>query len=112
MPFSAAATATLESVTVRTLRVLVAEAQGIALRHGADTVSATDVKQAHRYLVTPPANWLQRHLGMIGGVLLGSGVSTLISLAIAETLDRTPTLLAAAVGIVGAYLVASCVAKA
>jgi len=110
-PFSNAAFAVLRAIISSFIAELIAESRRVAQRYQADTVSAAHVERAGEYLVTSSTRRLFRHLGTVGGILLGAGLSTLLSMATAETFARLPTLLAVSVGIVGAFLVALHVAR-
>ncbi len=110
-PFSSAAFAVLRAIILGFIAELIAESRRVAQRYRADTVSAAHVERAGEYLVTSSTRRLFRHLGTVGGILLGAGLSTLLSMATSETFARLPTLLAMSIGVVGAFLVALHIAR-
>ncbi len=110
-PFSDAAFAVLRAIISTFIADLVAESRRVSERYRADTVSAAHVERASEYLVASSTRALFRHIGTLGGVFLGAGLSTLLSMATAATFPRLPTLLAAVTSLVGAFMVALHVAK-
>ena len=110
-PFSAAAFSVLRAIVSGFIAELIAESRRVAQRYRADTVSAAHVERASEYLVASTTRRIFRHLGTVGGVLLGAGLSTILSMATAETFPRVPTLLAAGIGLVGAFMIALHVAR-
>lgn len=82
------------------------ESGRIARRNGADTVSAAYVRQAAERLVVHTRSRVLRLAGTLGGVALGAAIPNLLELATASGRPPMHTLASAALGVVGAFLVA------
>lgn len=82
------------------------EAYRISNRARADTVSAAHVDEAVKHLVAQRSRSVFRHLGAIGGILLGSAVSQLITMLSDAKFTPLGVSLTAVLGVVGAFLVA------
>ena len=59
---------------------LISESRRVAKRQRADTVSEAHVEQASDHLVGLPRRRLYRHLGTVGGILLGVALSAALSM--------------------------------
>lgn len=59
---------------------LIRESVKKAKRHRAESVSSSDVQQAAQYLVARPIHRIYRHVGAFGGLLLGTALSSLVSM--------------------------------
>lgn len=110
-PFSPAAFATLRDKISVYVAELVAESGRISRRHRADTVSAAHVDQAADYLVADSGRRFYRHLGTIGGILLGAAVGNLLSMITANQFSFGGVVVTCALGIVGSFLIALHIAK-
>jgi hypothetical protein len=110
-PFSQSAFTTLKAKVGEYVTSLVAESVRVTRRHQADTVSAAHVERASEYLTTSTSRRVYRHLGTIGGVLLGAALSNLLAMSLAGQYTGGGTILSAALGIVGAFMVALHIAK-
>ena len=110
-PFSPPAFTTLKTKVGEYVTSLVTESVKVSQRHQADTVSAAHVERASEYLVTNTSRRVYRHLGTIGGVLLGAALSNLLAMSLAGQYTGGGTILSAGLGIVGAFMVALHIAK-
>lgn len=111
-PFSPAAYARLREKIVEHITQLVAESVKVSKRHQSDTVSAAHIERASEYLVSSSTRRIFKHLGTVGGILLGAAVYTFLSMATsARQFSIQGTLISATLGIVGAFLVALHMAK-
>jgi uncharacterized YccA/Bax inhibitor family protein len=73
-----------------------------------DQVSEANVHTASQIIGTKDEeNGLKKLAGIIGGIFLGTGISSLISILQAGKFDRTGIILMAVCGILGAFLVAT-----
>src|SRR5438045_8561115 len=77
-PFSPAAFRLLKEKVGQHLNELVTESIKVSRGYQADTVSAAYVERASEYLVTSTNRRLVRHVGTVGGILLGAGLATLL----------------------------------
>jgi len=60
--------------------LLITEAVKIAKRHNSEMVSSTQVEHASEYLISSPSRKFYRHMGALGGVFLGVGGSSFVSM--------------------------------
>ncbi|NNJ84100.1 MAG: hypothetical protein HKP13_04060 [Gammaproteobacteria bacterium] len=109
--FSPSAFTTLETRIGQYISELVSESIKVSKRHQADTVSAAHVERANEYLVTNTSRRIYRHLGTVGGVLLGAALSHIPTMSSAGRYTSEETVLSAALGIVGAFMIALHMAK-
>ena len=110
-PFSPAAFGLLTRRVAEHIQDLFTEALRTARRHRADTVSATHVDQASQYLVASAGRRGYRHLGTVGGILLGAALSQFLAIVTSSQYTPTGILLAAGLGVAGAFMVAFDIAK-
>lgn len=111
-PFTPSAFALLQDTVDEFIGDLMDEALRIAKRHKSEVVSANYVQAASSYLVTSRARRLFRHMGTIGGILLGGALSNILAMAQAgSTFPVIGTLVSIGVGLVGSFLVAIHIAK-
>jgi hypothetical protein len=110
-PFSKAAFATLREKVSIYVGELISESVQISRRHRADTVSAAHVEQATSYLVANSSQKLYRHLGTIGGILLGASIGNILAMVTANSYTTPSVVITLALGILGAFLVAIHIAK-
>ena len=85
---------------------LVAESVKVSKRHRADSVSIAHVEQAAAYLVAASSRRLFRHLGTVGGILLGAAVSNLLAMVSSSAYTASGVTLTSILGVVGAFAVA------
>jgi hypothetical protein len=110
-PFSPAAFRLLKEKVGQHLHELVTESIKVSRGYQADTVSAAYVERASEYLVTSTNGRPVRHIGTVGGILLGAGLSTLLTMTIAGQFTKGGTLLSVVIGVIGAFMVALHIAK-
>jgi hypothetical protein len=110
-PFSPHAFATLKNKVGEYVTELVNESVKVSQRHQADTVSAAHVERASEYLVTSTSRRFYRHIGTIGGVLLGAALSNILAMSLARQYTGGGTILSAALGIIGSFMIALHIAK-
>lgn len=110
-PFSPPAFGALKTKISQYVIELVDESIKVSKRHRADTVSAAHVERAAEYLVSSTSRRLYRHLGTVGGILLGAALSNILAMTLTSQYTGMGTMLSAALGIVGAFMIALHVAK-
>ncbi len=110
-PFSHAAFSILKAKIAQYLSELIAESIKISKRHQADTVSAAHVERASDYLVSSTTRRFFRHLGTVGGILLGASLSNILAMTVSAQYSTLGTLVSAGLGIIGAFLIALHIAK-
>jgi len=106
IPFSPNAFSLLREKVEEYIRQLVSESIRVSSRHKADLVSAAYVETASEYLVSSSARRFYRHIGTIGGILLGASVENIIGISLEGKVTILGAILAASLGILGAFLVA------
>ena len=110
-PFSPSAFAALKEKIAEYVVNLVTESIKISRRHQADTVSANHVQRATEYLVSVTSRRFFRHLGTVGGILLGASLSNILSMAGTGSYTSIGVVLSASLGITGAFLIALHIGK-
>ena len=90
---------------------LLSESVKVSKRHRADTVSAAHVERAAEYLVSNTSRRFYRHLGTVGGILLGAALSNILAMTLGGKYTGAGTVLSVAFGIIGAFVIALHVAK-
>jgi len=110
-PFSASAFDTLKERIGRFISELIAESIKVAKRHAADTVSSNHVEKASDFLVTSSGKKFFRHLGTIGGALLGAGISNILAMTTSNQFTTPGVAVTSGLSIIGAFLVALHIAK-
>jgi hypothetical protein len=110
-PFSSAAFGLLKVKISQYIIELVNESIRVAKRYQADTVSAAHVERANEYLITSTSRRMYKHLGTVGGILLGASVSNILAMITAGQYSAKATIASAVSGIIGAFLVAFHIAK-
>jgi hypothetical protein len=111
-PFSPTAFKELEDSINEFIGDLVDESLKIAKRHQSEFVSANYVRQASEHLIASRTKRVFRHLGTVGGILLGGAMSNILAMAQAgTTFPIVGTLVSVGVGLVGSFLVAMHIAK-
>lgn len=110
-PFSPQA---FQALTVRIsayVRSLTVEAAKIAGRHRADVISAAHVQEANDYLVTNSSRRWFKHLGTVGGILLGAALSNFLSMTTSDHYGAVGVATSALLAITGAFGVALHIGK-
>ena len=110
-PFSQYAFSILKSKISQYLSELIDESLKVSKRHQADTVSAAHVERASEYLVSSTTRRFFRHLGTVGGILLGGSLSNILAMTVAGKYSALGNLVSIGLGIVGAFLIALHIAK-
>jgi len=110
-PFSTAAFERVKEKIAQYITELISESARIAKRHSADTVSSSHVEQASDNLVSSSGKKLFRHLGTIGGILMGAGVSNILAMTTSNQFSTLSVSVTSALSIVGAFLIALHIAK-
>jgi histone H3/H4 len=110
-PFSEPAFATLKERVSQYIVELINEALKVAKRHQADTVSAAHVNRASDYLVSSSSRKIFRHLGTVGGILLGAAIGNVLAMTTSNQFTATSVLVTSGLGIIGAFLIALHIAK-
>lgn len=85
---------------------LITESVKISQRHRADLISAAHVEQASDYLVTSSSHRWFRHIGTVGGIILGASLSNFLSMTTASQYSATGVTVSAILAVVGAFGVA------
>jgi len=110
-PFSPPAFHVLKLKVAAYVRSLIVESAKIARRRRADVISASHVEQASDYLVTSASHRWFRHVGTIGGILLGASLSNFLSITTANQYSATGVVVSALLAVVGAFGVALHIGK-
>lgn len=105
-PFSSQAFQALKMKVSGYVRALVVESARISRRRGEDVISASHVEQASDYLVTSSSRRWLRHLGTVGGILLGAALSNFLAMTSSSQYSTTGVVVSAALAIIGAFGVA------
>lgn len=110
-PFSSQAFSKLKEEIGKYIIQLISESIRISRHHQADIVSATHVEQASDRLVSSTGGRFFRHLGTIGGILLGASLSNMLSMTVIAQYSILSTLVSASLGIIGSFMIALHIAK-
>lgn len=105
-PFSSEAMPVLTLRVMQYIRALVAESARVARRQRADVISASHVEHANALLAANTTRPISRHVGTIGGVILGAALSTVMSMASTGVYSTTGVLVSAIGCALGAFGVA------
>jgi histone H3/H4 len=103
--FTPSAVDTLDDKIEEYIENLVNESDKISQRHQADTVSSMHVERAAEYLVTITSRRFFRHLGTVGGIILGASLSNILSMVGNNSLTSLGVLVSVALVIVGASMI-------
>jgi hypothetical protein len=110
-PFSKNAFSVLKEKISDYIIQLVSESSKVARRYRADTISATHVDRASEYLITSTSRKFFRHLGTLGGLLLGASLSNLLSMTTSATYTTLGIVITTGLGLIGAFMVATHISK-
>lgn len=111
-PFSPTAFKELRNTINEFIGDLIDESLKISRRHQSEVISANYVRQASEHLIASRSRRIFRHLGTVGGIMLGGAISNILSMAQTGTsFPMLGTLVSVGVGLVGSFLVAIHVAK-
>jgi hypothetical protein len=111
-PFTPSAFALLKDTIDEFISDLMEESFRIAKRHKSEVVSANYVQAAGTYLVVSRQRRIFRHMGTVGGILLGGSLSNILAMAQSGvSFPLIGTLVSVAMGFIGSSLVAVHIAK-
>jgi hypothetical protein len=112
-PFTPNAYQTLTEIVNDFINDLVSESLRIAKRQKSEIVSINYVQNAGEYLIASRTRRLYRHLGTLGGVLLGGSLSNILAMVQAggNGLPILGTLVSIGICLIGTFLVAIHIAK-
>ncbi|MGA2740341.1 MAG: hypothetical protein ABSG65_23240 [Bryobacteraceae bacterium] len=110
-PFSPQAFRALQDQISHYIAELIGESTREAKRRQLDTVSETHVERASEILSSNAVRNVYRHVGTLGGVLLGASISNLLSMAASSTVTFTSVALTTALGVIGAFAIALHIAR-
>jgi hypothetical protein len=110
-PFSPSAFSVLKEKVAEYIRELVNESVRVSRRHQADTVSAAHVERGAEYLVSITSRRFFRHLGTVGGILLGASLSNILAMTTAGQYSPTGILVSAGLAVAGAFMIALHIGK-
>ena len=110
-PYSTRAFSLLKEKIQEYVAELVSESVKVSRRHRADTVSAAHVQRASDFLITGRGRRFFRHIGTIGGILVGASVSVLTSMITSAKYNIESIVASVVFGIIGAFLVALHIAR-
>jgi len=110
-PFSPQAFGALTRAISWFIAELVEQAIKVLKRHRSDNVAESHVETAVRYLVGDAPSRIFRHLGTIGGVLLGAALSNLLSMITTKVLTVASVGITVALAVLGAFLIALHIAR-
>jgi histone H3/H4 len=110
-PFSPQAFDALQERIARYIAELINESAREAKRQQLDTVSETHVERASEYLVSNSGRKVFRHVGTVGGVLLGASISNLLAMATVSSVTFASVGITTALGVVGAFAIALHIAR-
>jgi hypothetical protein len=110
-PFSPAGFEQLRYCIEEYIDALTGESERIAKRAQADTISRAHVEDASRHLLSLTGRRFFRHLGTIGGILLGTALAQAVAMISSTQVTVPGVALSVGLGIIGAFLVAFHIAK-
>jgi hypothetical protein len=102
--FSTAAYSFLKEKILEYVTELVNESLRIAKWHQSDMVA--HVERASDYLISSTGRRLFRHVGTLGGTLLGAAISNLLTMISASQYSPVAIVLTTVLGMVGAFMIA------
>jgi hypothetical protein len=85
---------------------LITESVRVARRHDSDSVSPSYVDRASEYLVSHSRNKTFRHMGTMGGILLGAVGSNVLSMITTHQFTLGGIVITVILTLVGSFLVA------
>ncbi|WP_437783411.1 hypothetical protein [Sorangium sp. So ce1097] len=105
-PFSEGAYLILREATSQYVTDVAFLSADLAKREQADVISASHIRRATEFLVSNPRRRYAKHLGTVGGILLGASLSQVLAMLQANQFTIWPVVGSALLGIVGSFLVA------
>ena len=109
--FSPIAFNTLKAKIAEHIIELISESSKVSKRQRTDTVSAAHVERANEYLVSSTSRRIYRHLGTVGGILLGAALSNILAMILIGQYTGGGTILSVGLGIIGSFMIALHIAK-
>ncbi|HEX8267396.1 MAG TPA: hypothetical protein VF596_18495 [Pyrinomonadaceae bacterium] len=110
-PFSDKAFTRLKTKISEYTIQLINESVKTSRRRKSDTVSTSDVEHSSQYLTYSSGSKLSRNVGTLGGILLGAGLSTFLSMVVNGVFTTNPVLIALALTVFGMFMVSYQIAK-
>jgi histone H3/H4 len=110
-PFSENAFVILKERISEFIVELMVESIKVTRRHRSEQVAPADVEHAAQYLVASSTRKTFRHMGTVGGILLGAVGSNLLGMATTHQFTLTSIIVTFALTLIGAFLVAIHIAK-
>lgn len=110
-PFSPAAFERLKEKISEYTAQIITESVKTARRRQSDSVSTSDVEHASLYLVSTTSRKVYKHIGTVGGLLLGAAVSNVISMVTTNQFNLNGIVLTVIFTLIGAALVAAHMVK-
>jgi histone H3/H4 len=90
---------------------LITESVKTAKRHQSESVSTSDVEHASQYLVSSTSHKLYRHMGTVGGILLGTAASNILSMITTNQYTLSGIIITFVLTLLGTFLVAVHIVK-
>ena len=106
-PFSAHAYNVLAAKVEEYISDLATESALIARRSSADIISATHVQRAAEHISRATRGRFYRHVGTVGGIMLGGALSNLLSMTLENRYGAAGILITTGFAIIGTALVAA-----
>ena len=110
-PFSHNAFVILKEKISEHIKELISESSKVAKRYRSDTISAAHVERASEYLIANTSRRFFRHVGTLGGLLLGASLSNLLSMTTSGTYTTIGIIITTVLGLIGAFMVATHISK-
>lgn len=110
-PFSQPAFDILKTKISEYVTDIVGESIRISKRSNTDSVSEFHVKLAAEYLTTSSSRRIFRHIGTIGGIILGASLSNILGMTLTNSYTGGGVILSAILSISGAFMIAFHIAK-
>jgi histone H3/H4 len=104
--FSSQAYEVLRAKVAEFISDLVTESARIARRGRADDISAAHVERAAEHLTSASRGRFYRHLGTVGGIMLGGALSNILSMTLENKYGAAGILITTGIAVIGAALVA------
>jgi histone H3/H4 len=90
---------------------LITESTKVARRHKSESVSTSDVEHASQYLVSSTSHKIYRHMGTIGGILLGTAASNILAMITTQQYTLTGIVVTFVLTLLGTFMIAVHIVK-
>jgi hypothetical protein len=110
-PFSPSAFDVYKGKVARYMSELFDESIKMSRRQAADVVSAAQVERASEYLITSAKGRIARHIGTVGGIVLGAALSYILAMVRAAQFTPLEVGLSTALAVIGGAAVAVHIAR-